>query len=1153
VNAPTPMVFMSYRRGVTSPYAGRLGDAINQRFGDGTVFIDSNIEPAVDFVDGIKKALGACRVMLVVIGPKWAALKGRRGPRLSEPGDFVRLEVETALQNPEMTVIPLLVKGARMPHPDQLPESLRGLPNLNGIQLSERLDRWNDDVRRILRTLERLLPEAGSAHGAGAVPEHPPTGDVSRPAIAAPPRPRDAQPSPPPLPPVLATLPHHEIVGRETEQAELRRIVADAGGGARRVVLIGGEAGIGKTRLAADTARAAHSAGFAVGWGASGEGLSAPYGVWHDPLSFLVAHTPDERLAEHVAAYGNAISHLLPTFHHSSSPAPALQSDPETQRNLLFAATARLLRTICATQPVALVLDDLHWANPESLRLLRYVAGETPDLPLLVIGTYGDDELPHDYPVGALHGDLLRLPDGEPPDGATEAHGGVVSLQLRRLTRAQVRALITAIGHHDMGRGRRARPPDIGPGGQELADALSDETEGTPFFVRQVLRHLHDSDAVGKDRGGRWLLLRPISELGLPQSVHGVVRTRVEQLGTDARKLLLAAAVIGRSFDARLLEPLVRLGEDRLAEALVVATRGEVLVELRGELLVELDTPPKQYEFAHACFQHSLYDGLLPQERMRHHVAVAMALEAYGQGDPGELAHHWVTAGDPQYMDRAVHYARRAGEHALEQLGFDDAVRWFEFARDRLAHDEDAQRCDVLTGLGLAERQVGRAFSDTLSDACEIAAQLADHERLARAVVANTAGPFGAAGQTDERRVHWLKHSLVALPGDAPQVPLIEAILGKELYFGKDPGKGADHCRQALEHARARSSPRLLAAVLAYATAISPITPPDQHAALSTELAALGKQLEDAELEFRAASSQFIRAMHVGDPGGLKDGHETMKGLAARTGLPILRWTELWSASARQLITGDLNGAEEQTDAAARLARSYGVANWEVIDFGQRLGIAAERDVLPDFADEAERHTRRYPHLPLLQLALPFIAAEMREEKAASRFAAIAGREDRCSYEGLFLYEQTRAACLARCADIALRLGEQARYRPLYSALKPYENQFATPAGISSRGSIHVNLGRLASALGREGDAEWHFDAAEKAHDRLGAPLLQARTYLAWGQALLPRNLRRAVGLLRRARKLAADYGGTATKREVQTLLDGTELTCEQQSSALLS
>ena len=119
MNARAPTVFMSYSARVTAPYAGRLEDAINRRFGDGTVYIDSNVRPADDFVDGIKKALDACHVMLVVIGPKWASLKGKRGPRLFEPRDFVRLEVETALHDPEVTVIPLLVKGARMPHPDQ--------------------------------------------------------------------------------------------------------------------------------------------------------------------------------------------------------------------------------------------------------------------------------------------------------------------------------------------------------------------------------------------------------------------------------------------------------------------------------------------------------------------------------------------------------------------------------------------------------------------------------------------------------------------------------------------------------------------------------------------------------------------------------------------------------------------------------------------------------------------------------------------------------------------------------------------------------------------------------------------------------------------------------------------------------------------------
>ena len=176
------MIFISYRRGVASPYAGRLSDAITRRFGEGAVFFDTNLEPAVDFVKSITAALESCRVMLAVIGPRWATIKGRHGqPRLWDARDFVRVEVEAALQDPTVTVIPLLVRGARMPDPRDLPEELRALPDLNGMKLSD--DRWRDDERRLIATLDGLIPTASGVHKEVPLP----TG-ASESSIAPPPK-----------------------------------------------------------------------------------------------------------------------------------------------------------------------------------------------------------------------------------------------------------------------------------------------------------------------------------------------------------------------------------------------------------------------------------------------------------------------------------------------------------------------------------------------------------------------------------------------------------------------------------------------------------------------------------------------------------------------------------------------------------------------------------------------------------------------------------------------------------------------------------------------------------------------------------------------------------------------------------------------------
>jgi hypothetical protein len=155
VNVATPKVFISYRREETAGHAGRLYDAIGARFGERNVFMDVDLAPGIDFVEQITEAVGACDALLVVMGPTWATTLDDRGhARLADPNDFVRLELETALRRPDVRVIPLLVAGAGMPDPDDLPESVRTLARRNALALSDL--RWRDDVRRLVSTLDAL-------------------------------------------------------------------------------------------------------------------------------------------------------------------------------------------------------------------------------------------------------------------------------------------------------------------------------------------------------------------------------------------------------------------------------------------------------------------------------------------------------------------------------------------------------------------------------------------------------------------------------------------------------------------------------------------------------------------------------------------------------------------------------------------------------------------------------------------------------------------------------------------------------------------------------------------------------------------------------------------------------------------------------------
>jgi hypothetical protein len=165
--AGEPKVFISYRREETAGHAGRLYDVMSSRFGDANVFMDVDIAPGVDFVQRITQAVGTCHVLLVIIGPRWATISdGGTLGRIFEPGDFVRLEVEEGLRSSGVAVIPVLVGGARMPAPGELPAPLRALSRRNAIELSD--TRWRYDVERLLAALDGLLA------GTSAVRRQPP-------------------------------------------------------------------------------------------------------------------------------------------------------------------------------------------------------------------------------------------------------------------------------------------------------------------------------------------------------------------------------------------------------------------------------------------------------------------------------------------------------------------------------------------------------------------------------------------------------------------------------------------------------------------------------------------------------------------------------------------------------------------------------------------------------------------------------------------------------------------------------------------------------------------------------------------------------------------------------------------------------------------
>ncbi len=471
--------------------------------------------------------------------------------------------------------------------------------------------------------------------------------------------------TPVPLPGRLSVRPGLGVVGRQVELTAIadafKRVAA---GGGREVLLVSGEAGQGKTTLMAEAARAAFDQGALVLFGHSEEDLASPYQLVAEALGHYIAHVSDDQLPTLVGEHGSELVRLVPTLAGRLPDLPASKAtDADTERFLLFAAVLALLATVSEHQPVVLVLDDLQWADPGSLLLLRHFASSDQSLPVLVLGNYRDDELPHSDALRSLLAALHR-------------QNGVSRIELPGLDDTGVVALVEAAAGHA-----------LDDAAVDLAHALYRETDGNPFFVSEVLRHLSETGAIYLDATGRWVAEHGPDRMTLPDSVREVIGARVGRLGPEAGSVLGTAAVIGRHFDLEVLAPATGTTEDDLFDILESAAA--------AALVREHSAAAGRYSFVHALIQHTLYDDLGPSRRARAHRRVAEALEGLGGGRPdtrlGELARHWVKTSQPADLAKALDYSRRAADAALAALAPADALGYYAQALDLYSRTDAAR------------------------------------------------------------------------------------------------------------------------------------------------------------------------------------------------------------------------------------------------------------------------------------------------------------------------------------------------------------------------------------------------------------------------------------------------------------------------------
>ncbi|MDP9067164.1 MAG: AAA family ATPase [Actinomycetota bacterium] len=863
-----------------------------------------------------------------------------------------------------------------------------------------------------------------------------------------------------------------EFVGRAAQLGEVLRRLRDSLTGAGQVLLLVGDPGMGKTRLCEEIAAEARASGMQVLWGRCHEGSGAPaLWPWVQVIREAAGCTPEAELNEALGQGSRYLAQIVPELGERTERPGDVPGDPDAARFQLLTAAVTFFRRLAAYRPLVFILEDLHWADKTSLLLLEFLSREITDLPILVIGTYRDVTKGPGAAIAQMTGDVLRRPNA-------------VRVPLPGLDRTDVARLIESM---------TGVPPR-----ERLVDALHSKSEGNPLFVGEILRLLASEGRL------ETFSESPDADISLPPGVRDVISRRLSFLSEDCHTTLAAASLLGRRFEVRLLRALLDLPTTSVDASLEEAEGLRVLVPA---------TNYGSYLFAHALIQETLYEDLPLGVRLAMHARAGQVIEKIYEHNLGphltQIAHHFSWAGDSE-AGKAAHYSALAARQALQRFAYEEAVRLFAAAIEKLAYVDHGgpDEAELLLDLGDAQWRAGHIeqSKQTFVSAAELATSSGATEALARAAL-GYGGLWIEVGIVDTQLVELLERALSGVGGRPTSLSIrIQARLAMELSYSDQAERRRSLTRSAIESARALKDRESLAyALMADRHAAWGPESLDERLAGIDESIRLAEQTNDSEMLLRGRVLRLIDLFEIGDVRKIDQEQAWLARVADELKLPFYAYLNVLLRAMRALMEGRFEEADDLNQKVFSFAQQMGRRSIFLAASGQLLTLRREQGRLTEMRDLVEGAVAQYPELPAWRsgLAVLYMELDLREE-ARGEFEFLA----RDNF-GTLPRDSSWLVSTAVLAELCVYLEDVEHASTLFELLMPYADRNVL-VGITSpvvwQGSVAHYLGLLATTLTRWDDAERYFDAAASMSKTMRALPWLIRTQQARARLLLARG-----------------------------------------------